>query len=85
MDDAPKRTRRWFQHSLRWPLLFAVLPSLLCSWFGVKMEYAGKQKAAVEEIENLGGLVWYDYQRWYRQRKKLGSLTCHIPQWQTGR
>ncbi len=26
------------------------------------MEHAGKQRAVVEEIENMGGLVWYDYQ-----------------------
>jgi hypothetical protein len=28
----------------------------------VKMAEAARQKAVVEKIENLGGLVWYDYQ-----------------------
>ena len=26
------------------------------------MVHAGKQKALIEKIENLGGVVWYDYQ-----------------------
>ncbi|MGA2064768.1 MAG: hypothetical protein ABSG86_07355 [Thermoguttaceae bacterium] len=62
MDNTPQPNRRWFQSSLRWPLLLALLLSILCGWFAVKMEQAGKQKAVVEEIENLGGLVWRDYQ-----------------------
>jgi Leucine Rich repeat len=53
-----------YQDALRSLLVFTLL--LLCLilgiWFAVTMVYAGKQKAVVEEIENLGGLVWFDYQ-----------------------
>ncbi|MGA2616350.1 MAG: hypothetical protein ABSF26_01995 [Thermoguttaceae bacterium] len=60
MVDTPNPTLPWYQHSLQWPLLLALaLPTL---WFGVKMQQAGKQKTVIEGIENLGGLVWYDYQ-----------------------
>jgi hypothetical protein len=62
MDDAPTRNRRWFRNSRRWPLLLALLLAIPCSWFGLKMEYAARQKEVIEELENLGGLVWYDYQ-----------------------
>ena len=62
MIDAICPKHRWFQVSLRWQLLFALLLSIPCIWFVAKMEHAARQKAAVEEIENLGGLVWFDYQ-----------------------
>jgi hypothetical protein len=59
MDDAPRHKRRWFQYGLlALPLLLAI-PGI---WLGVKMEHAGRQKAVIEVIENLGGVVWYDYQ-----------------------
>ncbi|MGA2035645.1 MAG: hypothetical protein ABSG68_25635 [Thermoguttaceae bacterium] len=59
MNDARPPKRRWFQYSVRTLLLLLFIP---CICFGVKMERAGQQKAVIEEIENLGGLVWYDYQ-----------------------
>jgi hypothetical protein len=62
MNDAPQLTRRWSPYARRRPLLLALLLLIPCGWFAVKMEHAAKQKAVVEEIENLGGLVWYDYQ-----------------------
>jgi hypothetical protein len=62
MDTTPEPNRRWHQYALRWPLLCALLLALLCGWFAVKMEQARRQKALVEEIENVGGLVWRDYQ-----------------------
>ena len=60
MVDAPQPKLRWYQHSARSPLLFLLLLSV--SWFVLEMVVAGEQKAVVEEIENLGGVVWYDYQ-----------------------
>ena len=62
MADVFERKRRWFQHAGRWPLVFAMLLAIPGSWFSMKMAHAWKQKALIEEIENMGGLVWYDYQ-----------------------
>jgi hypothetical protein len=53
---------RWLQDARHWPLLVGLLLLIPCGWFVVKMEAARKQKTAVEEIENMGGEVWYDYQ-----------------------
>lgn len=61
MIDAPNPKHRRYQYLL-WSVLPFTLFVILGSWFGMKMERAEKQKAAVEEIENLGGLVWFDYQ-----------------------
>jgi hypothetical protein len=62
MDGILARTGRWLQDARHWPLLAGVLLLIPCGWFVVKMGEARKQKTAVEEIENLGGGVWYDYQ-----------------------
>ncbi len=63
MDDAPRPKRRRLPCRLRTLLLFAlVLLAMQGTWFAVKMEQAERQRAAIEEIENLGGVVWYDYQ-----------------------
>jgi hypothetical protein len=41
--------------------LLTFLVSLGMSWFATRMQRARQQKAAVEEIERLGGDVEYDY------------------------
>jgi hypothetical protein len=62
MDDSPGPKISRKRRSLSWALPVALLITLLISWFAVKMEHAWTQKLLVEEIENMGGLVWYDYQ-----------------------
>ncbi|MGD0899889.1 MAG: hypothetical protein ABR915_18810 [Thermoguttaceae bacterium] len=62
MADTARPRLRWYRDFLLWQSLFLVLLLILCGWFGVKMEQADKQKTAVEEIENMGGTVWRDYQ-----------------------
>jgi hypothetical protein len=54
--------RRWLQTSRRWSPLLAVVIAVPCCWFAVTMDQAQKQQVAVEEIENVGGVVWFDYQ-----------------------
>ena len=62
MGNACKPQRHWFANPLGWSLLLTLLLALLAIWFAVKMEYAAKQKALIVDLENLGGIVWYDYQ-----------------------
>jgi len=57
-----KSKRRWFQYSLRTLLVLVLVVSLPCSWLAVKIRQKEKERQAVEEIENLGGIVFYDYQ-----------------------
>ena len=62
MADIRRRRRRWSRYTLQGTLLLALLLAIPCSWLAVKMERAERQLAVVEEFENLGGVVWYDYQ-----------------------
>jgi hypothetical protein len=62
MDEALRRIGRWLQDARHWPLLVGLLLLVPCGWFVLKMGEAQRQKTAVEEIENMGGGVWYDYQ-----------------------
>ena len=62
MADIRRRRRRWSRYMLQGTLLLALLLAIPCSWLAVKMERAERQRAVVEEFENLGGVVWYDYQ-----------------------
>lgn len=62
MDDALRQIGRWLQDPRHWPLVVGLLPLVPCGWFVIKMGEAQRQKSAVEEIENMGGGVWYDYQ-----------------------
>ena len=39
-----------------------VLVTVLCVWLAVTVNRARKQREAVEAIEELGGVVYYDYQ-----------------------
>ena len=54
-----KPRRRWFQYSLR--TLFVLL-TVLCVWLAVTVNRARKQREAVAAIEELGGVVYYDFQ-----------------------
>jgi hypothetical protein len=56
----PKSKRRRFQYSLRTLLIFVTLCAIPCSWFGVKLQQARKQRHAVEELKKFGCRVAYD-------------------------
>ena len=62
MSHAPKPKRRWYQYSLRTLLALMAVLSIGMSWFAGRVQRANRQRAAVEAIEKLGGLVLYDYQ-----------------------
>lgn len=52
----------WYQFSLRTILIFVTLFAFTCSWFGVKIQQAQKQKHSVDAVRKLGGMVSYDYE-----------------------
>ncbi len=53
---------RWrFQFSIRSLLVLTVVVAIPCSWLGVEMKAAKRQKEVVEEIGTLGGNVYYDW------------------------
>jgi hypothetical protein len=58
---AGKHRRRWFQYSLRALLVVVTLCALACSWLGVKLQQAWRQRAAVAVVQELGGRVLYDW------------------------
>ena len=57
MTGKPKR--RWYQYSLRSLFILTTLVAIACSWYANEMQQAAKRRAAIEEIEKLGGEVWY--------------------------
>ncbi len=57
-----KSKRLWHQYSLRTLLVFVTLFAFACSWLGVKLQQAKRQKEVVEAILKAGGIVSYDYQ-----------------------
>ena len=54
--------RRRFQFSIRSLLVLTVAVALPCSWLGVELRQAMRQREAVAAIEKLGGMVFYDWQ-----------------------
>jgi hypothetical protein len=80
MSETRKPRLRWFQYSLRSLLLLMLLVSLGMSWFAVRMQRARQQKAAVEEIRNLGGDVQYDYEV-QQSGTPLPNAGPHGPVW----
>jgi len=56
----PKRT--WFQFRLRTLLLLVVVVAVPCVLLKSKIERKRKERAAVAQIEKLGGFVLYDWQ-----------------------
>jgi Leucine-rich repeat (LRR) protein len=66
--------RRWrFQFSLRSLLIFVSVCGALSGWIGTMLKRVHDQRAVVKKIQNLGGEVYYDYQktegRWGIQTK----------------
>jgi hypothetical protein len=58
-DDmtASEPERRWFQFSLRTLLVFVTLCAVPCSWLGVKLQQARRERKLATEIEMCGGSV----------------------------
>jgi MFS-type transporter involved in bile tolerance (Atg22 family) len=54
---APKNALAWYQYTLRRLLIYVSLFAILCSWFGVKLDQARKQKKAVSNIKLAHGTV----------------------------
>jgi hypothetical protein len=61
-DPVNKPRRRWFSFSLRTLLVFVTLAGCGFGWFGLKVQEARRQQAAVAATERLGCDVGYDYQ-----------------------
>ena len=61
MADAkePRTKRRWRQSSLRSPFVLTTLVAILGSWYAYEMQQAARRRAAIAEIEDLGGAVDY--------------------------
>ena len=56
MNEPTAPTRRRFRFSLR--TLFVAV-TLLCLWLGLHVHRAYEQKRAVDDLEELGALVYY--------------------------
>ena len=54
------RTPRFFRYSLRTMLVVVLVLSV---WLGYYANRAARQRRAVDEIRELGGQVFYDYER----------------------
>ena len=74
---ADKPRRRWYQYSLRSLFILTTLVAIACSWYAYEMNEAAKRRAAIAEIEKLGGGVYYydgphgEPPKWYSWMRKL--------------
>jgi len=59
MTDNPKR--RWYQYSLRSMFILTTLFAIACSWYAYERRKTAKVRAAIAEIEKLGGKANYSY------------------------
>jgi hypothetical protein len=55
VDSPPNPRRRWFQFSLGTMLLVVTVFSVVLAW---ELNYVRQRRAAIAEIEGLGGGVW---------------------------
>ncbi len=70
MPDSQPPKLRWYQYSIRTLFIITTLFAIACSWYAYEMQKAAKRRAAIAEIEKLGGWVrYYDANR----SKKLGE------------
>jgi len=58
----PKPKRTWLQFRLRTLFVLVLVAAVPCGWLKWKIDRKQKERAAVAEINNLGGQVYYD---WY--------------------
>ncbi len=56
----PKTGRRWLQFSLRTLLLLVLVACVGMGWFALEMRRARERQQAVEKIEELGGVVFFE-------------------------
>ena len=61
MADKP-RSRRLISFSVKTLLLLVTVSCIACGWVGVRLQKARVQRQSVAAIEELGGVVRYDYQ-----------------------
>ena len=83
MADRRKTKRRWFQISLRTLLVLFLLSGVLFGWMGHRLSYARRQRAAVEEITTLGGMVGYRV-AWSTSAEEPWLKESWIPRWLVG-
>jgi hypothetical protein len=57
MSCTPKLQRRWYQYSLRTLLVFVTLCAIPCSWLGVKLKQASREREVAAAFLKLGGEV----------------------------
>jgi hypothetical protein len=81
MNETPKPRRRWCQYSLRSLFVVMTAACIGMSWPGVKMREARRQKDTVEEIQKLGGWVWYEHQVDASSSKVLPTTPPPVPAW----
>jgi hypothetical protein len=60
-SSPPPGKRRW-QYSLRALFAMVFVVALLCSWLGVRMQAARRQREALAALADYGTIVKYDYQ-----------------------
>ena len=56
---APKPKRRRFQYSLRTLLVVVTLCAIPCSWLGVKIRQAKREREAAAALEKLGAMLYW--------------------------
>ena len=84
---SPKAKRRWLQFSLRTLLVLMLVISVPLGWLSLKLKQATVQRHAVDRIEQMGGTVWYAYQRdnWGHFIGKQDAASYHTCQAATAR
>ena len=71
-EPTPKRSRRWFQFSLRTLMVFMVVCAVVSAWVGSKLDETRREQRVVTRIESMAGDVDYNEIRWPR------SITWHF-------
>ena len=59
MPHPPEHKLRWYQYKLSSLFILTILVALASSWYFPKMHNAAKRRAAIAEIEESGGRVFY--------------------------
>jgi hypothetical protein len=62
MTTAAKPRRSWLQFSLKGLFVLVVIAAVPCGWLKWKLDRKATERAAVAEIREAGGEVWYDWE-----------------------